>query len=214
MRQRVPVRPMSRLAAMVGRTQISLLLCAFAFGIAGCGGSSDGSIPQEQAGDLLALLDTLQTDVQAGECDHVTGTADEFASRVEQLPSDVDSDVRNELTKAAAHLDQLAGEASSCTPVETGATGPAGVETTTETTTPDETTTTSTTDETSTTEETTTTTTDEAPPTEPEGNGGGNGQQPDEAPAPPPSDNEGQGSSGGGGVSPSTGGVGPGGGGG
>ena len=207
MRRWVGVRPMSRLAAMAGRTQISLLLCAFAFGIAGCGGSSDGSIPQEQAGDLLALLDTLQNDVQAGECDHVTGTADEFASRVQQLPPDVDSDVRNELTKAAAHLDQLAGEASSCTPVETGASGPAGLETTTETTTPDETTTTSTT------EETTTTTTDEAPPTEPQGNGGGNGQQPDEAPA-PPSDNQGQDGSGGGGVSPSTGGVGPGGGGG
>jgi hypothetical protein len=206
---REPTRPLSRLAAMAGRTQISLLLCAFAFGIAGCGGSSEGSIPQEQAGDMLALLDTLQTDVQAGECDHVTGTADEFASRVQQLPSEVDSDVRNELTKAAAHLDELAGEASSCTPVETGATDPAGVETTTETTTPEETTPTSTTDE------TTTTTTEEAPPTEPEGNGPGDGQPPDEALAPPPSDNEGQGGPPSGGPSPpSTGGVGPGGGGG
>ncbi len=134
-----PPRPLSRLAAMAGRTRISLLVCLFAFGLAGCG-SNDGTIPSEQAGDMLALLDALQSDVQDGQCDHVTGTAEEFSSRVQNLPSDVDSDVRNALTKAAAHLDELASAPSACTPVETGATGPSDVQTTPDTTTTEETT--------------------------------------------------------------------------
>jgi hypothetical protein len=202
-----PRRALSRLAAMAGRTRISLLVCLFAFGLAGCG-SDDGTIPSEQAGDMLALLDTLQNDVQDGDCDHVTGTAEEFSSRVENLPSGVDSDVRNELNKAAAHLDQLASDPDACTPVETGATEPSGVETTPDTTTTEETTPT-TTDETT----TTTTTTDEEAPTEPDNHGPGNGQQPDQAPAPPPTDQGPGGDTGGdgGGVSPPSGGVGPGG---
>jgi hypothetical protein len=193
---------------MAGRTRISLLVCLFAFGLGGCG-SDDGTIPSEQAGDMLALLDTLQNDVQDGDCDHVTGTAEEFSNRVDTLPSDVDSDVRNELTKAAAHLDQLASEPSSCTPAETGATGPSDVETTPETTTTEETTST-TTEETS-----TTTTTDEEAPTEPDNNGPGNGQQPDQAPPPAPPTDQGEGGDtgdNGGGVPSPSGGVGAGGG--
>jgi hypothetical protein len=194
---------------MAGRTRISLLVCLFAFGLAGCG-SNDGTIPSEQAGDMLALLDALQSDVQDGQCDHVTGTAQEFSSRVQNLPSDVDSDVRNALTKAAAHLDELAAAPSACTPVETGATGPSDVETTPDTTTTEETT------PTTTEETTTTTTTDEEAPTEPDnngsGNGSGNGEPPDQAPAPPTDQGQG-GDTGdnGGGVSPPSGGVTPGG---
>ena len=203
-----PPRPLSRLAAMAGRTRISLLVCLFAFGLAGCG-SNDGTIPSEQAGDMLALLDALQSDVQDGQCDHVTGTAEEFSSRVQNLPSDVDSDVRNALTKAAAHLDELAAAPSACTPAETGATGPSDVQTTPDTTTTEETT------PTTTEETTTTTTTDEEAPTKPDNTDTGNGPAPDQAPAPPTDQGQGQGEGGdtgnGGGVSPPSGGVTPGG---
>ncbi len=168
-----------------------------------------GRSPASRRATCWRCSTTLQSDVQDGDCDHVTGTAEEFSSRVENLPSDVDSDVRNELTKAAAHLDDLAAEPSACTPVETGASGPSGVETTPDTTTTEETTPT-TTEETS----TTTTTTDEEAPTKPDNSGSGNGQQPEQAPAPPADQGqEGEsGDSGGGGVSPPSGGVGAGGG--
>jgi hypothetical protein len=194
-----------------GRTRISLLACLFAFGLAGCG-SNDGTIPQDQSGDLLALLDNVKSQAESGDCDTASAYANEFAKRVDGLPSEVDPDVREELDKAAANLDQLASEPDQCQPVETGASGPDGVETPTESTETVEPTTTSTEEETT----TTTTTTDEEEPTAPPSDDGGNPGQSDEG-LTPPSGDEGQqgGSTGegsGGGVTPPSGGVGAGGG--
>ena len=206
MRAGEPPRPLSRLAAMGGRTQISLLACLFALGLAGCG-SSSGTIPPTEAGDLIALLDTMQEDVDEGQCEQVPGTAEEIADRVKSLPSAVDDEVKQELEQASARLDELATKPGECDEVETGASSPEQVETTTSTTTEEEPTTT-----TSTEEEEPTTSTEEEEPTTTESPSGSPGQS-DEGLTPPSGDEGPSGSSGGdtGGGAPPSGGVGAGG---
>jgi len=209
-----PRRPLSRLAAVGGRTRISLLACLIALGLAGCG-SDDGTIPQSQSSDLLALLDNVQETADTGDCDHASEFAREFANRVDELPSDVDADVREELNKAAANLDQLAGDSSQCKPPpETGASDTGGVlETTESTSTVEESTTTTTTDEEP---DTTTSTTEEEPSNQGnqgnQGNEGTSGQTtPPSPPTPPSTPDQGEQGGSGGGVEPPSGGVGAGG---
>jgi hypothetical protein len=202
-----PRRPLSRLAAVGGRTRRSLLACLIALGIAGCG-SDDGTIPENQSSDLLALLDSVRSNADSGDCDVAANTAQEFVNRVDQLPSEVDADVRDELDKAATNLDQLASD--QCKEPETGASGIGGVQPTEETSTVEEETSTTTTTEEEP-ETSTTTTTDEEPPTqEPPGNQGDQGG-PGEPVTPPTGDQGQQGGGPGGGVSPPSGGVGAGG---
>ena len=162
--------PITRLAAMPGRIRKSLLVCVFALSLAGCGGGDDGSIPSDEAGQLLALLAAVQNAAQDGDCELAQGNAQEFVDRVNNLPNGVDQEVSNELTKAAANLDDLASEPSECTPTGTSDTG--GVQTTTEEeTTTEPTSTIESTTESSTTESSTTTeeeTTTEAPDEQPQ----------------------------------------------
>jgi hypothetical protein len=148
-----PRRPITRLAAMPGRTRISLLSCVLALAIAGCGSSNDGTIPPSDAENLLTLLSAVQTEAAQGECELARDHAQEFVSAVGNLPPDVDPKVADELDTAATNLDQLAKDPSECT--ETGASGALGDQSTTSTTTtvaPE-----TTTEETTTTEESTTT---------------------------------------------------------
>ncbi len=208
---REPPRPLSRLAAMRGRTRISLLACLFALGLAGCG-SNDGTIPENDAATLLALLDTMDNYVDSGTCEQVPSTAEEIADQVDGLPSDVDTEVRDALVSATARLDELAAKPGECEEVPAGTTDTGTVETTTSTTTAEETTSTTTDEETTTEDETTTQ--DETTSTEsPSGSPGPS----DEDLSPPTGD---QGPSGGGdtgggdtgGGAPPSGGVGAGGG--
>jgi hypothetical protein len=146
-----PPRPLSTLAAMARRRRISLLWCVLALAIAGCGSGDDGTIPPEEADNLLTLLSDLEDDVAAGDCDLAQQHAQEVATAVEELPGDVDPEVADALAGAADNLDRLAQEPGECT--ETGTSGAAEEQPATEPTeavTP-----------TTTTEETTTTTTDE-----------------------------------------------------
>ncbi len=203
-------RPLSRLAAVGGRTRISLLACLFALVLAGCG-SDGGTIPENQSSDLLSLLDNVQSNAQSGDCDTASGFAQEFANRVDELPSDVDADVRDELDKAANNLDQLASDSNQCNAPEAGATGEGGFEPTTESSsTVEETTSTTTTEEPETT--TTTTTTDEETPTQQPSDNQGQGGSGTTPPVTPPSSDQGQqGEGSGGGTAPPSGGVGAGG---
>jgi hypothetical protein len=197
-----PRGPITRLAAMARRPGISLLACVFAVAIGGCGSSSGNSdaIPSGDATQLLDLLASMQSQIDQGDCTHLTGTAQEFASVVAQLPSTVPGDVSSALNKQAESLDQLTADPSQCTP--TGATGAAGASTSTSTTTTDAVTTSS------------STTTDETTSTAPEQ------QAPQHDPnQTPPAGNQGTGppggtppgQSGGDGGSTDTGGVTPGG---
>jgi hypothetical protein len=192
-----------------GRTRISLLACLFALVLAGCG-SDGGTIPENQSSDLLSLLDNVQSNAQSGDCDTASGFAQEFANRVDELPSDVDADVRQELDKAATNLDQLASDSNQCNAPEEGASGEGGFEPTTESTPTVEETTSTTTEEPETT--TTTTTTDEEAPTQQPSDNQGQGGSGTTPPVTPPSSGQGQqGEGSSGGTAPSSGGVTPGG---
>jgi hypothetical protein len=166
--------PIPRLAAM--RRKTSLLACIAALAIAGCGSSDGGTIPPDDANNLLNQLEAVQSDVRAGDCENAQQHAQEFVAGVNALPSDVDHDVASELTKAADNLRGLTEDPRQCA---SGASGEEGAQTT-------ETTDTTETDTTAapTTTPTTTTTTEEATTTDEPSD---SEQQPDEpvAPAPP-----------------------------
>lgn len=131
---------------MTRRTGISLLAGVFALAVAGCGSSGNSdSIPSTDANSLLQVLASMQAQIDQGDCTHLTGTAQEFATQVSGLPSDVPDEVRSALNKQAASLNQLAADPTQCT--ETGASGAVGAATTSTSTTesvPTETTTTTT----------------------------------------------------------------------
>ncbi len=194
-------RPVTRLAAMLGRTRIALLLGVFAIGIGGCGGGEDGTIPTDESEALLSLLSAVQSSVSTGDCDIAEQTAAEVVDRVNNLPSDVDNELQEALTKASQQLVALANNPEEC--VGEGTSGPEGTDTTEPTTTEEEPTTTE--EEPTTTDEEPTTTEEEPPPPEDE--------QPTEDPSVAPDNGQGnQGGGNGGGVrDPATGGVQPGG---
>ncbi len=195
------MRAITRLAAMARRPRISLLSCVFALALAGCGSSDDGTIPPDDASELLSLLAAVEQEANSGSCEIAQGLAQEFVTSVNDLPNDVDPKVAGELTKAATNLEGLTEQPGECP--ETGATGEFGDQSTTSTTS-------TVTTEPTTTEETTTddepTTTEE--PTE---------EQPSEDPNPEPPAGGGPsgetgGGTGGGGTGSPSGGVGAGGG--
>jgi hypothetical protein len=203
---RLPERrkALSRLAAMRGTLHKSLLVCAFALALAGCG-SDDGTIPPEDADNLLNQVEAVRSAAEGGLCDRAQDHAQEFVDGVNALPNDVDPEVASELTKAATNLEDLAASPSQCTETETGATGLPGVEPTDTTDTTDTTETVE--PETTTTE---TTSTDEEKPEEEEPEETTTIEPPpDEEPEEDPSQAPPTGSQGGGGGGPTSGGLEP-----
>jgi hypothetical protein len=191
-------RPLTRLAAMLGRTRIALLAGILTVGIAGCGGN-DGTIPQSQSEQLLQQLALLKNQVETSDCTLAEGTATKINEAIANLPDSVDPEVQDALSKGAENLTELAKDPSQCTG---GATGASGLETTdtTDSTTDSTTDTDATTESTSTT--TTTSTTDTSTPEQntPEQPTGPGNQ--DETPTPPDGGNGGAGGPRSGGVVP------------
>lgn len=143
---------------------VPIVLCSTVV-LAGCGSSNllDGS----SAEDLQASIARVEKAVDDGRCDEAMAAATEGLSRVNDLPSSVDSKLRSRLRQGFEELEQRIP--SDCTPRETTTTEPPPT-TTTEpppTTTSETPTTTETTPDTTTTETTPTappeTTTDEVP---------------------------------------------------
>jgi hypothetical protein len=145
------------------RTPLAALAAAtVAVGLGGCGSGDDDSIPKSASDQLIAQLNEMEATVSEGNCALAQGQASRFEDSVRGLPSDVDPEVKGDLTKLADNLVELADSAQ-CVTTETGATGDTGVATTE--TEPSEATTT----EAST---TTTTTTEEPTEEQPSGNPG------------------------------------------
>lgn len=119
-------RAVTRLGAMGRRLQISLLAPFAALALVGCGSGDDGTIPEQSGNDLLTLLETLQNDVNGGDCETIPGLADQLQAEIQALPSDVDPEVKTELLDAAANLETLSVDPPEC--VESGATGETGLE--------------------------------------------------------------------------------------
>ena len=189
-----PKKAASRLAAMPGRAQISLLACLCAAALAGCGSDDGGTIPSQNSAALLSLLSGIEENVAGGNCDLAQEQAGDFVDEVNQLPADVGSEVKGALQAAAARLVDLAADPEQCEAI-TGDTGLGGVQSTpVEPTTEPEVTTT---------EEMTTETTTEPPPDEGDDDsddGGGPPETPPGQDGTPPGQSDGDEGGGSGGV--------------
>jgi hypothetical protein len=135
----------SRLGSMPG-IRVTLAVVACSVGLAACGSEDDaGPIPREQGDSLLAQLDQIEQAAQAGLCEEAQATALSFAQSVNDLPSEVDGELRQALVEASANLEQLSTE--QCEPVIGPSGGTGEVPPTTTPTTTAETTTDTTTEE-------------------------------------------------------------------
>jgi hypothetical protein len=130
------------------RTALAALVAA---AITGCGSSDDKSIPPDASDQLIAQLNQVEDQVNAGQCELAQGGATVFKTKVSDLPSSVDSDTQKDLTQLADNLVELAdSQCNTGASGETGAVPPPTESSTTEST--ETSTTTSTTSTTSTTE--------------------------------------------------------------
>jgi hypothetical protein len=152
------------------------LIAVFAALTAGCGGDSEseGDLPADDAATLLGQLEEVQANLEVGSCFVAADEADILIADIEELPDDVDGDLRRALENGAEQLRVLLEDPDQCERPTTTE------ETTTEETTTEETETEedTTTRETETEPTTTTTPTQPTTPTAP-GSGGvgpGSGQ--------------------------------------
>ena len=117
---------------------LAVVLTAASAGVIGCGSSGpDPSIPQENARILLAKIAEIKANVDVGSCLVAAEKTDDLLSDVADLPSSVNSDVKQALDSGANNLKLQLTDPSKC-------------QGRTETTTTPETTTPSTTEETTT----------------------------------------------------------------
>jgi hypothetical protein len=146
-----------RVALSRALASIFALIVAAGLVLAGCGGDdeSEGDISASDAATLLGQLEEVQANVDVGSCFVAADEAENLVADVQELPDDIDSDLRRALENGSEQLTILLADPDrqpdECQQQET-------------TTTPEETTT----EETTTEEETKTreTTTEETTPTQ------------------------------------------------
>jgi hypothetical protein len=148
----------------------AVIALAASLAAAGCGGDNEneGDLPPDDAAALLGQLEEVQANLAVGSCFVAADEADSLIAEIQDLPSEVDGDLRRALENGAEQLMVLLEDPDQCERPTTTS------ETTTEETTTEETTTEEdTTTRETTTEPTTTATTPTAPttPTTP-GSGG------------------------------------------
>jgi uncharacterized membrane protein YgcG len=153
----------TRLAAMLSGGRVSLLAMAAAALLAGCGGD-DPTIPADRGDQLLTRLDEVEGAVAAGNCEGAQDSADLFVAQVDELPAEVDDEVKRLLRAGGERLQELATERCE-EPTPTGPSGEEGFVPPPE----EETTTPATTSSTTSTEQ-------EEPPPDDEGDDGGGNQ--------------------------------------
>jgi hypothetical protein len=137
----------------------AIVAVAASLAIAGCGGDneSEGDLPAEDAATLLGQLEEVQANLDVGSCFVAADEADLLIADIQELPSDVDGDLRQALENGAEQLRVLLEDPDQCERPTT----------TTETTTEDTTTEETTTEEDTTTRETETEPTTPTTPTQP-----------------------------------------------
>lgn len=149
--------PLASIAAMPNRLRSILLALTLAAsaGVIGCGNNGpDPSIPSGDAQTLLAKIAEIRANVDVGSCFVAADKTDDLLADVANLPSSVNSSVKEALDNGANNLKLLLNDPSKC-------------QGRSETTTTESTTTPSTTEETTTerTQSTTTTRTQTQPTT-------------------------------------------------
>jgi uncharacterized membrane protein YgcG len=115
--------PLSRLAAMLPGGRVTLLAIAAAALLAGCGGD-DPTIPADRGEQLQTRLDEVEGAVAEGNCEGAQESADLFVTQVDQLPAEVDDEVKRLLMAGGERLQELATERCE----EPTPTGPSGEE--------------------------------------------------------------------------------------
>jgi hypothetical protein len=129
------IAAMSRLRPIL----LALFLAGAAAGVLGCGGSSgpDPSLSGQEAGVLSSKIQEIQANVQVGSCLVAADKTDDLIADVQQLPSSVNSDVKNALQNGANQLKILLSDPSECegrtTTAETTTSTPSTTESTTTT---------------------------------------------------------------------------------
>jgi hypothetical protein len=104
--------------------------------MAGCGGNSGppASIPSENAAILTSKIDEIEANVRVGSCFVAAEKTDDLLADINDLPSGVNQDVQNALTRGATNLKGLLEDPSQCQG-RTTTTTPSTTESTTESTT-------------------------------------------------------------------------------
>jgi hypothetical protein len=121
MRRPRPTRTVTRLAAMSVGGRVSLLALTAAALLAGCGGD-DATIPADRGEQLLTRLDEIEGAVADGECEGAQASAELFSQQAQDLPADVDAEVKRLLIAGGQRLQELAAEQCE----EATTTGPSG----------------------------------------------------------------------------------------
>jgi hypothetical protein len=147
---------------------IVTIALAASLAVAGCGSDNEskGDLPADDATSLLGQLEEVQANLDVGSCFVAADEADILIADIQDLPSDVDGDLRQALERGAEQLRTLLEDPDQCE-------RPVTTETTTEDTTTEETSTEETTTEETTTEPTTTEPTTPTQPTTPTTPGSG-----------------------------------------
>ena len=102
---------------------------ACALALAACGGESDeGTIPQGDGDEILAQLEEVEAQVEAGECDDAQVTAGAVADAIASLPDEVDGELRQTLITASGRLLEQTRNPEQCVEPEPTPTGASGVE--------------------------------------------------------------------------------------
>jgi hypothetical protein len=117
-------RAVTRLAAMSVGGRVSLLALAAAALLTGCGGD-DATIPSDRGEQLLTRLDEVEGAIAEGNCDGAQASADLFSQQAQELPADVDAEVKRLLIAGGERLQELATEQCE-EPTPTGPSGQTG----------------------------------------------------------------------------------------
>jgi hypothetical protein len=109
---------LATIAAMPKRLRaivLAVVLAAASAGVIGCGNSGpDPSIPQENAQTLLAKIAEIKANVDVGSCLVAAEKTDDLLSDVADLPSSVNSDVKQALDSGANNLKLQLTDPSKC----------------------------------------------------------------------------------------------------
>jgi hypothetical protein len=123
-----------RVALSRALASIFTLMVVAGLALAGCGGDSEGEgdIPASEAATLLGQLEEVQANVDVGSCFVAADETENLITEIEDLPDEVDADLRRALENGAEQLQVLLQDPDQCERPETTTEETTTEETTTE----------------------------------------------------------------------------------
>jgi hypothetical protein len=137
MGRRAGSRPLASIAAMPKRLRpiiLALILAGGTTALAGCGNSGPSpSIPAADATTLIGKIEEIRANVDNGSCLVAADRTDDLIADINNLPSSVDSSVKEALNSGANNLKLLLSDPSKCAGRTTSTTTPSTTESTSST---------------------------------------------------------------------------------